>query len=64
MDLKRPVAGFERVRFRYRHRVDGIDATWSTFVIGAVTVLAVSLHQLVKYQRRRRAERRRETLHS
>ena len=42
----------------------GIDATWSTFVTGAVTVLAVSLDRLVKYQRSRRAERRRETLHS
>ena len=35
----------------------GIDATWSTFVTGAVIVLAVSLDQLVKYQRQRRAER-------
>ena len=30
----------------------GIDATWSTFVTGAVIVLAVSLDQLIKYQRR------------
>ena len=35
----------------------GIDATWSTFVTGAVIVLAVSLDQLVKYQRQRRAKR-------
>jgi ribose transport system permease protein len=35
----------------------GIDATWSTFVTGAVIVLAVSLDQLIKYQRARRAER-------
>jgi ribose transport system permease protein len=35
----------------------GIDATWSTFVTGAVIVLAVSLDQLIKYQRQRRAER-------
>jgi ribose transport system permease protein len=33
----------------------GIDATWSTFVTGAVIVLAVSLDQLVKYQRSRHA---------
>ncbi|MBN9072935.1 MAG: ABC transporter permease [Rhizobiales bacterium] len=39
----------------------GIDATWSTFVTGAVTVLAVSLDRLIKYQRSRRAETRRET---
>jgi ribose transport system permease protein len=31
----------------------GIDATWSTFVTGAVIVLAVALDQLVKYQRSR-----------
>ena len=37
----------------------GIDATWSTFVTGAVIVLAVSLDQLVKYQRQRRAGRAR-----
>jgi ribose transport system permease protein len=35
----------------------GIDATWSTFVTGAVIVLAVSLDQLIKYQRQRRADR-------
>lgn len=35
----------------------GIDATWSTFVTGAVIVLAVSIDQLVKYQRQRRASR-------
>ncbi len=35
----------------------GIDATWSTFVTGAVIVLAVSLDQLIKYQRARRAEK-------
>jgi ribose transport system permease protein len=33
----------------------GIDATWSTFVTGAVIVLAVALDQLVKYQRSRHA---------
>ncbi len=31
----------------------GIDATWSTFVTGAVIVLAVVLDQVVKYQRNR-----------
>lgn len=35
----------------------GIDATWSTFVTGAVIVLAVSLDQAVKYQRTQRANR-------
>jgi ribose transport system permease protein len=35
----------------------GIDATWSTFVTGAVIVIAVALDQLVKHQRRRRALR-------
>ncbi|MDQ6433238.1 ABC transporter permease [Mesorhizobium sp. LHD-90] len=35
----------------------GIDATWSTFVTGAVIVLAVALDQLIKYQRATRAER-------
>lgn len=35
----------------------GIDATWSTFVTGAVIVLAVSLDQLIKYQRIRHANR-------
>jgi ribose transport system permease protein len=38
----------------------GIDATWSTFVTGAVIVIAVSLDQLVKYQRLRRATRLKE----
>ena len=38
----------------------GIDATWSTFVTGAVIVVAVSLDQLVKYQRNRRAVRLKE----
>jgi ribose transport system permease protein len=31
----------------------GIDATWSTFVTGAVIVLAVTLDQIVKRQRER-----------
>src|SRR6202044_1901454 len=31
----------------------GIDATWSTFVTGAVIVLAVALDQIVKRQRER-----------
>ena len=35
----------------------GIDATWSTFVTGAVIIIAVALDQLVKHQRRRRALR-------
>jgi len=35
----------------------GIDATWSTFVTGAVIVLAVTLDQLIKFQRARRADR-------
>ncbi len=35
----------------------GIDATWSTFVTGAVIVLAVVLDQIVKYQRARRLAR-------
>ena len=38
----------------------GIDATWSSFVTGAVTVLAVSLDRLIKFQRARQAERRRD----
>jgi ribose transport system permease protein len=38
----------------------GIDATWSTFVTGAVIVLAVSLDQLVKFNRSRRAARSRD----
>jgi ribose transport system permease protein len=33
----------------------GIDATWSTFVTGAVTVLAVSLDRLIKVQRSRQS---------
>lgn len=37
----------------------GIDATWSTFVTGAVIVLAVSLDQLVKWHRTRRSNRAR-----
>jgi ribose transport system permease protein len=36
----------------------GIDATWSTFVTGAVIVVAVAVDQGVKWQRGRRAERR------
>jgi len=35
----------------------GIDATWSTFVTGAVIVLAVALDQFIKYQRTRRTNR-------
>ncbi len=35
----------------------GIDATWSTFVTGAVIVLAVALDQFIKYQRLRRINR-------
>ena len=31
----------------------GIDATWSTFVTGAVIVVAVVLDQIVKWQRNR-----------
>jgi ribose transport system permease protein len=38
----------------------GIDATWSTFVTGAVIVLAVSLDQLIKFQRVRAAARRKD----
>jgi ribose transport system permease protein len=38
----------------------GIDATWSTFVTGAVIVLAVSLDQLIKFQRIRAAARRKD----
>jgi ribose transport system permease protein len=33
----------------------GIDATWSTFVTGAVIIVAVVLDQIVKYHRLRRA---------
>ena len=35
-----------------------IDATWSTFVTGAVIIVAVAVDQGVKWQRVRRAERR------
>jgi len=35
----------------------GIDATWSTFVTGAVIVIAVVLDQLVKWQRNRALSR-------
>ena len=35
----------------------GIDATWSTFVTGAVIVLAVALDQFIKYQRIKRINR-------
>ena len=35
----------------------GIDATWSTFVTGAVIVVAVALDQVIKYQRIRRINR-------
>lgn len=42
----------------------GIDATWSTFVTGAVTVLAVSLDRLIKFQRTRRIERSKESFHA
>ena len=33
----------------------GIDATWSTFVTGAVIIVAVVLDQTVKHQRMRSA---------
>lgn len=36
----------------------GIDATWSTFVTGAVIIIAVAVDQAIKWQRRRSAERR------
>jgi ribose transport system permease protein len=36
----------------------GIDATWSTFVTGAVIIIAVAIDQAIKWQRRRTAERR------
>lgn len=36
----------------------GIDATWSTFVTGAVILIAVAVDQAIKWQRRRNAERR------
>jgi ribose transport system permease protein len=35
----------------------GIDATWSTFVTGAVTVLAVVLDQVIKRQRSKQLDR-------
>jgi ribose transport system permease protein len=35
----------------------GIDATWSTFVTGAVTVFAVVLDQIIRRQRNKRLER-------
>ncbi|MEP6567057.1 MAG: ABC transporter permease [Mesorhizobium sp.] len=38
----------------------GIDATWRTFVIGAVTVAALALDWLIKLERNRRFERSRE----
>jgi len=37
----------------------GIDATWSTFVTGAVIIIAVVLDQIVKYHRQRRANAQR-----
>ncbi len=37
----------------------GIDATWSTFVTGAVIIIAVVLDQVVKYYRQRRVNRQR-----
>ena len=37
----------------------GIDATWSTFVTGAVIIVAVVLDQIVKHQRQRRANAQR-----
>ena len=37
----------------------GIDATWSTFVTGAVIIFAVVLDQIVKHQRQRRANTQR-----
>jgi ribose transport system permease protein len=37
----------------------GIDATWSTFVTGAVIIIAVVLDQIVRYHRQRRANARR-----
>lgn len=37
----------------------GIDATWSTFVTGAVIIVAVVLDRIVKYQRQRRANTQR-----
>jgi ribose transport system permease protein len=37
----------------------GIDATWSTFVTGAVIIIAVVLDQIVRYHRQRRANAQR-----
>ena len=37
----------------------GIDATWSTFVTGAVIIVAVVLDRIIKYQRQRRANAQR-----
>ncbi len=37
----------------------GIDATWSTFVTGAVIIVAVVLDRIVKYQRQKRANAQR-----
>ncbi len=37
----------------------GIDATWSTFVTGAVIIVAVVLDQIVRYHRQRRANAQR-----
>ena len=34
----------------------GIDATWSTFVTGAVNIVAVVLDRIIKYQRQKRAD--------
>jgi ribose transport system permease protein len=36
----------------------GIDSTWSTFVTGAVIIIAVTVDQAIKWQRRRTNERR------
>jgi ribose transport system permease protein len=36
----------------------GIDSTWSTFVTGAVIIIAVTVDQAIKWQRRRTGERR------
>jgi ribose transport system permease protein len=36
----------------------GIDSTWSTFVTGAAIIVAVSLDQAIRWQRRRTGERR------
>ena len=38
--------------------------TWSTFVTGAVTVMAVSLDRLIKFQRTRRIELGKENFHA